>query len=79
MHPRCMLDRADHITREHAGPRPCVARQLAWPEGSRPPHAAELARGSPMTEQRGIWTAVKTYSLPSSFSGVTSERHQPVT
>ena len=74
MHARFMLDRADHIAREHAGPRPYVTRQLAWSEVP-----AELARGSPMTEQRGISTTVKTYSLPSSFGGVTSERHQPVT
>ena len=53
VHARCMLDRADRIARGHTDPRPCVASQSAWPEGSRPPQPAELARGLPMAEQGG--------------------------
>ena len=57
---RCMLERVDHIARGHTDPRPCVACQSAWPKGSRPPHPAELARGLPMTDQGGRWTAVRS-------------------
>ena len=60
VHARCTLDRVDHIARGQADPRPCVACHSAWPEGSRPPHPPELARGLPITEQEGRWAAVRS-------------------
>ena len=53
VHTRCMLDRAENLAREHADPRPCVVCRSAWPEGSRPPHPAELARGISMDGHEG--------------------------
>jgi len=59
VHARCMLDRAEHLSRGHTDPRPRVACRSAWPGGSRPPHPAELARGLPMNEYGGRWVAVR--------------------
>ena len=53
VHARCILDRAEHLARGHANPRPCVACRSAWPRGSRLPHPAEMARGLPTDEHGG--------------------------
>ena len=48
MHARCMLDRAEHLTRRHADPRLCVAFRSA------------LAGGLPMSGQGRRWAAVRS-------------------
>ena len=59
VHALCMMDRAEHLARGHADPRPCVSCRSAWPGGSRPPHPVELARGMPMNAHGGRWAAVR--------------------
>ena len=60
MHARCTLDRAQHLARGHADPRPCVVCRSAWPESNRPPHPAALAKRLPMSGQRERWAAVRS-------------------
>ena len=56
---RCMLDRVEHLAREHASSSPCVACRSTWPGGKRPPHSAELARGLSMNGHEGRWAGVR--------------------
>ncbi|CAM9818428.1 unnamed protein product, partial [Laminaria digitata] len=41
-------------------PRFCVACRCEWPGGRRPPHAAGLARGLPMTEPGDRWASLRS-------------------
>ena len=62
MHARCMLDRAEHLARRHADPRPCVACRLAWPGGNRPLHPPALARGVSMFGHEKRPAAVRSHT-----------------
>ena len=53
-----MLQRAEHLAREHVDPKSRVACRSEWVAGNRPPHLAALARGLQMTEPGGRWAAL---------------------
>ena len=52
---RCILGRADSITRGHVDPSSCAACRFKWAGGSRPPHPAEFVRGLPISEPEKRW------------------------
>ena len=60
MHVRYMMDRAEHLARRRADPRPCVACRLARPGGNRSPHPAALARRLPMAGFGERWAVVRS-------------------
>ena len=58
VHARCMLDSAERLASEHAGPQPCVACRSEWTARSPPLHPAELADDLPRPRLGGRWPAV---------------------